>query len=216
MFSFPDTLVMNQTDFERRQKILRNHMNTRRITACFTGHRPNKLGGYDWNNPIMQKLKNQLLNVINTLVIRHGITRFISGGALGTDQAAFWCVHLMKQKHPYIQNIVAVPFEKQDQYWRNEHKYWYRKMLEKADEVVYVDTLEDYRDPQVPIGEYSKQKMHKRNEYMVDHSGIIVAVFDGSKGGTYQCLYYARTSYVNQPIWLLNPKQDFQLCIVHT
>lgn len=37
-------------------------------TICFTGHRPDKLGGYDWNTPknqkIMKALKDKIYEVV--------------------------------------------------------------------------------------------------------------------------------------------------------
>lgn len=34
--------------------------------------------------------------------------------------------------------------------------------------------------------------MQKRNEYMVDHSDKVIAVWDGSKSGTKNCIDYAK------------------------
>jgi uncharacterized phage-like protein YoqJ len=34
--------------------------------------------------------------------------------------------------------------------------------------------------------------MLKRNRYMVDHSSVLIAVFDGVLGGTMQTINYAR------------------------
>ena len=186
----------------------------RSVTACFTGHRPNKLGGYDWNNPVMIRLKDRLFSVIATLILRHGVQRFISGGALGTDQAAFWCVQAVKEKYPHIQNIVAVPFKSQASQWPLESRQRYQQMLEKADQVIYVDELPNYVDYSVPTGRYSKYKMQNRNRFMVDQSKFIVAVFDGSKGGTYNCLQYAKQTYQDQVIYRLDPLNNFAVSLI--
>ncbi|MER1266586.1 SLOG family protein [Bacillus sp. C2(2022)] len=93
------------------ERIYKEKEALRERTACFTGHRPDKLGGFDMKNPTMLKLKDKLLEVIEELITRENKSRFISGGALGTDIAAFWCVHMLKKKYPVIENIVAIPFK---------------------------------------------------------------------------------------------------------
>jgi len=46
--------------------------------------------------------------------------------------------------------------------------------------------------------------MQKRNEWMVDHSDYVIAVWDGSKGGTGNCVKYAIKQ--EKEILQLNPK----------
>ena len=38
---------------------------------------------------------------------------------------------------------------------------------------------------------YEADVMQKRNEYMVDHSDIVLAVWNGKKSGTENCIKYA-------------------------
>jgi len=201
---YKEKMKKRREEEEKQQELIRQ-------TACFTGHRPDKLGGYDINNPISTKLRHKLLEeVIPILIKKENISRFISGGALGMDMIAFYCVHILKKDFSHIKNILAIPFEKQDKVWSDEQKYWYRKMRKLADEVVLVDKIKQYSiDENIPVGEYHFKKMHKRNEYMVDNSRIIVSVFDGSKGGTSNCLYYANK--MGKSIWRMNPKFDFEL-----
>ena len=40
--------------------------------------------------------------------------------------------------------------------------------------------------------EYTRGCMQKRNKYMVDNSQYVIAVWDGSKSGTFNTLKYAR------------------------
>lgn len=190
--------------------------------ASFTGHRPDKLGGYNMKNPIMLQVKSILLKEIEDLIVNHGITKFISGGALGLDQAAFWCVHILKEKYPHIKNIVAVPYaefgkRKWDQQkkkytgWSEEQAEWFKKILKKADEVVYVDTLEAYqKDRNTPINEYSPYKLQIRNEYLVDNCSVLIAVWDGEKRrGTWNCLKYGFKKENLNSIIHYNPVHNF-------
>lgn len=182
-------------------------------SACFTGHRPDKLGGYDMNNPTILKLKDKLTEVIRHLIVDEGITRFITGGALGTDQVAFKRVHDLKADYPHIQNILAVPFKDQSAAWPDRSRLLYNKVVELADEVVYVDTLDDYEFDRVPVGAYHAAKMQLRNNYMVDNSRIVIAVYDGTKGGTENCVKYARRK--NRAIYTLRPQDDFEYDILY-
>lgn len=54
------------------------------------------------------------------------------------------------------------------------------------------------------IGKYYPTKMQKRNMYMVDNSDVVVSVWDGSNGGTGNCVSYAMNH--NKKIINLNPK----------
>lgn len=195
---------------KERQEYRKLEEQIRKQTACFTGHRPDKLGGYDMKNPTMLKLRDKLLEIIEILIIEEGINRFISGGALGADQCAFWCVHMMKKKYPEIKNLIAVPFLNQDKLWPAEQKYWYKKMLYLADEVINVEETGGYKaDKDTPFGEFSPIKMQKRNEYMVDKSNTLIAVYDGSKGGTANCVRYASRNQMGIMYIQIMPQFDF-------
>ena len=183
-------------------------------TVCFTGHRPQAkcMFGFNLNDERYKPLYKELTRTIELCINEEGITRFISGGALGVDQIAFWLIHKLKDKYLDIKNIVAVPFKNQDKVWTEEQKYWYKKVLEKTDEIIFVDELNDfkYKTEGVPIGDYSRDKMQKRNEWMCDNSRIVIAVYDGSsKGGTRNCIYYARK--MSKSVFRLFPQNNFEL-----
>src|SRR5690606_31324170 len=96
------------------------------------------------------------------------------------------------------------PFEKQYTIWRNQELvYWYHQMVSLADEVVYVDTVAGYRHEHLPVGDYAAIKMDIRNEYMVDTSDKVVAVYDGSPSGTGKCIAYAKKK--SKPVIQLHP-----------
>jgi len=199
------------------EEVIKEAEKLRMVTISFTGHRPNKLGGYNMKNPTMLLLKEKLLLLLEELIVNQNMSRFISGGALGFDQASFWCVHILKKKYPHIQNIVAIPFEYQDKVWTPEQKEWYKKMLAVADEIIDVSRLPEYdtkESPHLPYEEYSSKKMQKRNEYMVDHSHIVIACYDGTSGGTGNCVRYAKSAEGIHAIIQLNPKNNFEQSIL--
>ena len=45
-------------------------------------------------------------------------------------------------------------------------------------------------------GEYSPRAYQQRNEWMVDHSSRVIAVYDGMAGGTRNTIQYARKNRI--------------------
>lgn len=156
------------------------------ITSSFTGHRPNKLtyfGGYDTNNIKYDPLKNEIRNAL----IDFKVEKAISGMALGIDQiAAEICVELG------IPFTAAVPFIGQENAWPELSRIKYRELLAKAVEVVVVSE-----------GGYAASKMQVRNQYMCDHCDLLIAVWDGTPGGTGNCVKYAQK--IERQIVYINP-----------
>gem|GEM_PF-349565 len=195
----------------KREEKERQQEELRKQTACFTGHRPDKYGDYDIKHEKNKPIIKALINAIEVAIKQENVNRFISGGAIGVDTLAFYSVHKLKEKYPNIKNILSIPFEQQDKVWSGEQKKWYRRMIELADEVIYVDTLDDYKIKDLPIGEYNPVKMQKRNEHMVDNSFVVIAFWDGSSGGTSNCVKYARKQYVDRVLYRIDPRYNCEL-----
>jgi len=169
------------------------------MTVCFTGHRPKGIIAdrpYDESNrPEYQKIVDRLALVTESLV-NAGYIAFITGGAQGFDQLAFWAVNKVKDKHPEIQNIVYIPFKGQELRWAKKglfSQHEYGLMLEKADHV-HICGEADAADFRQAV----KMVMH-RNRCMVDDSAYVVGQFEdgtwadpGTKSGTADCLRYAK------------------------
>jgi uncharacterized phage-like protein YoqJ len=140
--------------------------------VAFTGHRPDKIGGYDLPNPTYMHVCQEIDRVLRELKP----DKVISGMALGVDQ---WAANVaLKLNIPFI---AAVPFLGQEGKWPNKSQQLYKKMLEKAAEIVIVSE-----------GGYAASKLQIRNEWMVDRCDVLVAVFDGTSGGTANCVTYAK------------------------
>lgn len=137
-----------------------------------TGHRPPKLGGYDIPNPTYLAVTNALADYFR----QERPERVIIGMALGVDQwAAQICLNLG------IPFTAAVPFIDFDSQWPQSSQMEYRRLLREADRV---HTVSDTR-------EYRPGLMQRRNEWMVDNSDRLIAVWNGSSGGTQNCVNYA-------------------------
>lgn len=147
-------------------------------SLCFTGHRPNKLYGYDPRKNA--KLLWTLNNLIEKLITDRNYGIFISGMALGIDMWAARIVLKLRETYPHIKLICAVPCLNHSSKWVESSKTEWKEIIAQADEVVYVT-----EEP------YHPYLMQKRNEWMVDHADTIVAVWNGTKGGTANCVNYA-------------------------
>lgn len=157
------------------------------MIVAFTGHRPDKLGGYnlpnDTYNLVCQKIESALKELKPEKVI--------VGMALGVDQ---WAAHIaVKLGIPFI---AAVPFIGQEGVWPAQSKTIYKILLAKASEIVIVSE-----------GGYSAQKLQIRNEWMVNQllnpEDRLIAIWDGTKGGTGNCVEYATNA--GKEIYRINP-----------
>lgn len=136
-----------------------------------TGHRPNRLGGYSLEAFI------KLESIATEWLLENKPTKLISGMALGWDQALASAA--IDCKIPFI---AAIPFKGQESVWNYNSKKQYNELLEWADDIIYCS------EPG-----YSAHKMQIRNEYMVDECDILLAMYDGTKGGTHNCVEYAKS-----------------------
>jgi len=135
-----------------------------------TGHRPPKLGGYS------DEAFRKLVSIARDYFVAYPPKLIISGMALGWDQAVARAA--IELNIPWE---AAVPFKGQEKAWPWQSQQRYNAMLSKATSIVVVSD-----------GGYAAWKMQKRNEYMVDKSSYILAMWDLSSGGTANCIRYAR------------------------
>lgn len=97
----------------------------------------------------------------------------VTGGALGidTDAAGVW----LRMGLPYL---VAVPFPGQESRWPKPSKDAYSDLLKFAAGVYYLHEVKPADDAQ------ARQWLLDRNEWMCSVDDELIAVYDGSKGGT--------------------------------
>lgn len=160
-------------------------------TICFTGRRPKDLCGYNWDN--YKQFGHDLTEYLDTLYTFYGVRRFISGGAQGFDQIAFWAVFKLSKRHPDIENIVYVPFEGQENKWAENGPFSKSEYasLRKAATATKVLVENVYQ-----TSEYAKCLL-SRNEHMVDDSDAVVALYPDdswettTRGGTSYTMRYA-------------------------
>ncbi len=159
------------------------------MIVAFTGHRPQKLGGFE-QNPIQQRVRDMLYHKLQELKPEGAI----SGMALGVD---IWAAEVCNGLS--IPWVAAIPFEGQESRWPKESQERYRYLLEFASNIIYINNQPNYVSPPG----YSASKMQIRNQWMVDHCDLLIAVWDGSTGGTANCIDYALQTKC--PVLRLNP-----------
>ena len=154
-----------------------------------TGHRPDKLWGYSYKRPQYIALGKQ----IRDYILGSGHVHFITGMALGVDTIFALVVLKLKQQYPNTYTLeCAIPCRNHSCKWQSESVKLYHEIVCQADTVTLVSDTE-----------YTPHCMQLRNEYMVDHCDELLAVWDGSSGGTGNCVQYAKRKSVQ--IHQINP-----------
>lgn len=184
------------------------------LVVAGTGHRPDNRrpwrGVGDWSNT---RLHAGVRSWLGEQLDELKPATVISGLALGVDT---WLA--LEALLRGIHVVGAMPFEGQERTWPKEHQAVYRTILERA-EVVNVSGC---RVMQVGSGTYFvsaagagipseslhfkasiNECMQKRNEWMVDRCRLVLSVWDGTPGGTGNCMRYVER--VGRDYRRLNP-----------
>lgn len=148
-----------------------------------TGHRPPKICSWEKYETIGLE---RLTALARNCLIRLDAEEVVSGMALGWDIAfALAAINLD------IPLIAAIPFKGQERRWRKKNRDLYYETLSKS-QVIYVCT-----DEISPSGEWSKQKidqmMKARDRWMVDWCDKVLALYNGTSGGTSATVNYAES-----------------------
>lgn len=159
-------------------------MRGRPITCCFTGHRPGKLPwGFNEEDPRCLALKQKIADAVDA-AYQSGFRHFICGMAQGCDLYFAEAVAALRSRRGGITLEAAIPCPQQADRWPAPERRRYLALLSTCD---YESVIQDH---------YSPGCMQRRNRYMVDHSALVIAVYDGMPGGTRQTLEYAIRQHV--------------------
>ncbi len=166
----------------------------RAVTCAFTGHRPGALPWReDESDPRCLALKARLDQAVERAYAQ-GCRHFICGMAKGAD--VYFCEAVIKLRaaHPDVRLEAAVPFPGQSDRWNRADRERYQRLLSQCD---FETLIQQTRSPGC---------MHRRNRYMVDHAGLVIAVFNGrpEHSGTLATLNYAMLQGVRTDILYLD------------
>lgn len=156
------------------------------LTACFSGHRPEKMP----DDPQLLAVTKSMLYYHIEDSVRAGYTRFISGLARGVDLWAAMYVLELKRQYPQLELVCVKPTHNHGAAFRGEDRYVLDSVLERADALLCTESEEGSRDC-----------YKRRNCYMVDHSSKLIAVVNHYRSGTGQTIAYAR-------------RQGLALCVI--
>ena len=145
----------------------------RKHRCCFTGHRPDKI--YIPEKEVVSALEREI-----RIAIQDGFNVFITGMAMGVDiWAAEIIIKLRKKEKLPLKLIVASPFEGFEQRWARDWQKRYCDVMAEADLIRFISS------------HYHRDCFQIRNEWMVNHSSRVIAVFNGEKSGTKNTIDYA-------------------------
>lgn len=145
------------------------------MNAFFTGHR-------DITN--IKDAINQLID----MAWERGVTEFMNGMALGTDQQA--AEVLIEQQ---LHWTAVIPCKDQDRLWSLQQKLKYQELLKSASNKV------------VLYPKYTPGVMQARNQWMVKHSDICLAIYDGRLTGGAALTVKMAIAH-NLPVIQFNPR----------
>lgn len=142
------------------------------MKIAVTGHRPHHLNNeYDGIGPVSKWIKKK----INDILDIYEPNMLISGMALGVDML-FAEMAIERD----LDLLAAIPCNGQDSRWPQKSKNRYNKILsyKNCKKVVIAKS-------------YSPWVMQQRNKYMIDNCDVLIAVWNGSSGGTCNAVQHA-------------------------
>lgn len=140
------------------------------FSCVITGHRPTRFKfKYNEKDKRCQRIKKCLQEQLIRLY-HQGVRCFWVGGAMGVDMWAAELLLRMKEQQAYqdVELCLALPFEGYNADWDD----WHRKRM---------DFIRRYAEKVLVLGEMpSSESYKKRNYYMVEQAGHMIAVYDNS------------------------------------
>lgn len=159
-----------------------------KITVSLTGHRPDKLGGYNLDTPYYDLLRKKLTSLLETYVEKYDHVEAHSGMALGADTVWAQVILATRSKYPEKVTFVAdIPDYNQSSRWfaKKDVDFW-KHAVGSADKVnTYVESGKSYG-----------QILQLRNIGMINPADELIAIYNGdATGGTANAVNYGRKKH---------------------
>ena len=145
--------------------------------CCFTGHRPEKMKMDEYT--VCAALSKAIDDAI-----ADGFTTFITGMARGVD---IWAGEIVLRKRAVdtsLHLICACPHPDFEKRWSTEWQQRFHAVLGGADIVRTIRPT------------FSMDAYQIRNQWMVDRASRVIAVYNGTAGGTRNTIEYAQAKGV--------------------
>ncbi len=167
------------------------------MKLAITGHRPNKLGNdFTFTNPIIVKVRREIIDTIMAYKSRMRVNPttgdyardlvLVSKIATGMEQ--LFVQIAIEFRIPFI---AAIPYSNQEAEWGKSRKEQYRSLLGKAQNI------------HVASPHYYQSCILQCDRWMIDNCDLLIVVWDGTKGGTANCVTYAKS--IDKPIIYIKP-----------
>ena len=168
------------------------------MEACaITGHRPTRFKfKYKEDTTGCKRLKKRLREQFINLY-EQGVRRFYVGGALGVDLWAGEILLRLKEKPEFceLELWIVLPCEGHDKEWNDRSR-------------ARMTFLRKHSTGTITVGDgLTPQDYYRRNQYMVDHADVLVAVYDNDRSirsGTGMTVNYALKKR-HLPVIMIHP-----------
>lgn len=148
-------------------------------TCAFTGHRPEKLPwGYNEEDERCWALKERMWKAAQD-IYDMGYRHFLCGMAQGCDLYFAETILALRCLAVGVTLEAVIPHEGQTSHWSEDQQERYERILSMCDKCT------------VLAPRYTSGCMQRRNRRMVDNASLLMAVYDGSGGGTGYTVGYA-------------------------
>jgi uncharacterized phage-like protein YoqJ len=167
--------------------------------CCFTGHRASKLD--ESETQVRKWLEDRIDEAV-----ADGKTTFLTGMGMGVDLWAAEIVLARKKTNDALRLIAVTPYLSFDARWKEEWKKRYTEVWKAAD---YRVTMAD---------RYDENALERRNRWLVDHSSLVIAFYNGEAGSTKRTVDYAREKGVKTVVCLDGVKavtEPYPECLLH-
>ena len=164
-------------------------------TVALTGHRPDRLAGYDMSHPFYQVLHQELSSRVQALLGQHQRLELRSGLALGADTIWAQVGLQLREQHPgRIQVAGYLPFPGQADRWPAHSRDTWALIRHSLDR------------EHICAESYSISAMHRRNAVLIQGADLLLALWDGKPtGGTAGAVRLARAQ--KTPVHVIDPEQ---------
>ena len=166
----------------------------------FTGHRPDKLAGYDLSAPGYREMQDDLEYYIRRNLEVYDQVVGHSGLALGGD--TIWSKAILAMKDAYPGRVLfhaEIPMMEQAEAWfkSTDIEFWHKQIHHADFKTIYgsleeCNKISDKKRRDAVRKKRASEFMDLRNKGMLNHSDMLLALHNGSNGGTGNAVAYAK------------------------
>ena len=175
-------------------ELLNKLKESKKYTACITGHRPKTLPWkYDETKESCKNFKTRIKQIF-VEKIEEGVEIFMTGMAEGFDMISTEILIDLRQSYRDIKIIAVIPCKDQEKRWNAQQQSRYLRIISECDDVIIL------------AEKYTDTCMNERNLFMVQHSNYCIACWNGKPSGTGNTVRFANENHCN--VTIMNPN-DF-------